>query len=127
MVLPSFGRFWHNRPHGLFVPKPSTGGGCQGRCIPDLGRGVHCCPPASVVGRGGSYSFGYSAPARPAGGGRPALQVLGSVAAALDRLPRGAEQAASGKCCGKPDRKVAGDGVNAALHDRIAALRAATI
>lgn len=59
--------------------------------------------------------------------GRSALQILGSAAAALDRLPRGAEQAASGKCCGKADRKVAGHGVNAALHDRVAALGAATI
>ena len=32
--------------------------------------------------------------------GRSALQVLGSAAAALDRLPRGAEQATSGKSCG---------------------------
>ena len=32
--------------------------------------------------------------------GRSALQVLGSAAAALDRLPRGAEQAASGESCG---------------------------
>jgi hypothetical protein len=46
---------------GLFVPKPSTGVGCQDRCMPELGRGVHRCPPASVVGRGGSYSVGYSA------------------------------------------------------------------
>src|SRR5262245_58903063 len=39
----------------LFVPKPSTRPGCQVRRTPDLGRGVHRCPPASVVGRGGSY------------------------------------------------------------------------
>src|SRR5713101_7152930 len=32
--------------------------------------------------------------------GRSALQVLGSARAALDRLPRGAEQAASGESCG---------------------------
>jgi len=32
--------------------------------------------------------------------GRSALQVLGSAAAALDLLPRGAEQAASGESCG---------------------------
>jgi hypothetical protein len=53
---------------GLFVPKPCTGAGCQGRRTPDLGRGVHRCPPASVAGRGGSYLLGYSAPARSAGG-----------------------------------------------------------
>jgi hypothetical protein len=46
---------------GLFVPKPSTGPSCQSRRTPDLGRGAHRCPPASVVGRGGSYSLGYSA------------------------------------------------------------------
>jgi len=34
----------------------------------DLGRGVHRYLLASVAGRGGSYSLGYSAPARSAGG-----------------------------------------------------------
>src|SRR5215471_9900397 len=53
---------------GFFVPNPTTGPGCQGCRTLDLGRGVHRCPPASVVGRGGSYSVGYSAPARSAGG-----------------------------------------------------------
>jgi hypothetical protein len=53
---------------GLFVPNPSAGPSCQGHRTPDLGRGVHCRPPASVVGRGGSYSVGYSAQARSAGG-----------------------------------------------------------
>src|SRR6266852_308747 len=59
--------------------------------------------------------------------GRSALQVLGSAAPALDRLACGAEQAASGGCCGYADREVAGDRVNTALHDGIAAFGAATV
>jgi hypothetical protein len=51
----------------LFVPKPITGPGCQSRRTPDLGRGVHRCPLASMVGGGGSYPLGYSAPVRSAG------------------------------------------------------------
>jgi hypothetical protein len=52
---------------GLFVPNPTTKPGCQGRRTPDLGRSVHRCSSASVVSRGGSYSLGYSRPARSAG------------------------------------------------------------
>lgn len=49
-----------NHGPGLFVPKTSTGSSRQEHGTPDLGRGVHRCPSASVVGRGGSYSIGYS-------------------------------------------------------------------
>jgi hypothetical protein len=44
--------------------------GQAARAITRLASGVvsNRCPPASVVGRGGSYSVGYSAPARSAGG-----------------------------------------------------------
>jgi len=55
------------------------------------------------------------------------LQVLSSTPAALDGLPRGAEQAACGESCGQANREVAGDCVNAALHDGVAAFGAATI
>jgi hypothetical protein len=61
---------------GLFVPNPSTCAGCQGRRMLDLGCGVHRCPPASVVGRGGSYSVGYSAPARPSSAARQAVSAV---------------------------------------------------
>jgi hypothetical protein len=58
---------------------------------------------------------------------RSALQVPGPAAAALDLLPCGAEHAASGESCRQANREITGDGVNAALHDRVAAFGAATI
>jgi hypothetical protein len=40
-------------------------------------------------------------------------------APAVDRRASGAEQAASGESCGYTERKVGGDGVNAAFVDRV--------
>src|SRR5258708_1867341 len=52
--------------------------------------------------------------------GRSALQVLSSAAPHLIVLRAGPEQSASADCCGRTDGDVAGDGIDAALHNGIA-------
>jgi hypothetical protein len=45
---------------GLFVPKPSTGRGCQQRCTSGLGQTVRGCSLASTADGGDCHSLGHS-------------------------------------------------------------------